>query len=165
MRLRKDRQANRSAPSPRYPLQIVALAHGAHGARIAGIAGDTALGAYSIVVSSKGAYEGLDRDEGNRLFYSGSHSHENKDPDRPGKSSTGTQALKASLASGRPVRVLRSGGGTGNHRWAPDSGIRYDGLYRVVRKLTPLNARGMCDDFPVNELQSIPHFPISVRQT
>ena len=123
----------------------MALARGAHGARIAGIAGDTDLGAYSIVVSSSGFYDALDRDEGRRLFYSGSGSHENEDPDRPAKSTSGTKALKASLATGRPVRVLRAGnpGNNESHPWAPERGIRYDGLYRVVRMLTPLNARGM----------------------
>ena len=89
---------------PRYPLQIVALARGAHGARIAGIAGDTTLGAYSIVASSRGAYEGLDRDEGDRLFYSGSRSHENEDPDRPApRPSRPPSPAAAPFASSGPV--------------------------------------------------------------
>ncbi|RYP79430.1 hypothetical protein DL770_006667 [Monosporascus sp. CRB-9-2] len=143
---------NGIAPGTWYPLQIVALARGAHGARIAGIAGDTALGAYSIVVSDK--YEDLDRDEGSRLFYSGSNSHRNDDPTRPAESSTGTKALKASLNNGHPVRVLRSGGPGSKNRWAPDRGIRYDGLYRVVRRLTPLNTRGgMYEQFELQRLE------------
>lgn len=131
-------------PGTWYALQIVALARGAHGAMNAGIAGHTALGAYSIVVSDK--YEDLDRDRGGTLFYSGSNSHKNEDPHHPAPSSTGTKALKASLHTQNPVRVLRSAGsgsGSRNKKWAPDRGIRYDGLYRVVNMVTPPNTRGM----------------------
>lgn len=137
---------NGIAPGTWYALQIVALARGAHGAKMAGIAGDTALGAYSIVVSNK--YADLDRDHGDTLFYSGSNSHKNDDPTRPAPSSTGTKALKASRRTGNPVRVLRAAGtGAGAHagsrnQWAPERGIRYDGLYRVVRMLTPRNNNG-----------------------
>ncbi|KAK7751150.1 hypothetical protein SLS62_006980 [Diatrype stigma] len=138
---------NGIAPGTWYALQIVALARGAHGAKMAGIAGHTTLGAYSIVVSS--SYADLDRDHGDTLFYSGSNSHKNDDPTRPAPSRPGTNALKASRRTGNPVRVLRAAGaGAGAHagsrnKWAPDRGIRYDGLYRVVRMLTPTNNNGM----------------------
>ena len=139
-------------------MQIVALVRGAHGMKVAGISGDAVLGAYSIVVSTSGGYDELDRDEGRRLFYSGSGSHDNKDPDRPAPSTNNTKALKASLASGRPVRVLRAGNSmvTKNHHpWAPERGIRYDGLYRVIRMHTPLNARGTRPPSPVLSASSL----------
>ncbi len=134
---------NGLAPGAWWPLQIAALAGAAHGHRVAGISGDTALGAYSVVVSDR--YQDLDRDAGARLLYSGSNSHASEDPAAPPEPPTaGTRALRASLAAANPVRVLRAGGPASRNPWAPDRGIRYDGLYRVVRRLTPINTRGTC---------------------
>ncbi|KAI0112358.1 PUA-like domain-containing protein [Hypoxylon sp. NC0597] len=120
--------------------QLVALHRGAHGMRIGGIAGTTDVGAYSIVVSD--IYEDLDDDRGETLYYSGSNSHNNDDPTRPAPSSTGTKALKASLQTGNPVRVLRSGGPHSRNRWLPECGLRYDGLYRVVALRERKNTKG-----------------------
>ncbi|OTA62595.1 hypothetical protein K449DRAFT_433488 [Hypoxylon sp. EC38] len=120
--------------------QLVALHRGAHGMRIGGIAGTTDVGAYSIVVSD--IYEDLDDDRGETLYYSGSNSHNNDDPTRPAPSSTGTKALKASLQTGNPVRVLRSGGPHSRNRWLPECGLRYDGLYRVVALREGKNTKG-----------------------
>lgn len=94
-------------------LQLVALFNGAHGTKQARIAGNSGTGAYSIVVS--GQYHDLDQDHGDVLYYSGSRSHDNEDPERPGESSRATLALKASWHSGRLVRVLRASGGMS--RW------------------------------------------------
>ncbi|KAJ2985114.1 hypothetical protein NUW58_g5710 [Xylaria curta] len=74
-----------------YPYQINALFWGAHGARMGGIAGSVTTGAYSIVVSS--TYEDLDTDNGDTLFYSGSNSHDNANPERP---ATPSQARRPS---------------------------------------------------------------------
>ncbi|KAI2611834.1 PUA-like domain-containing protein [Hypoxylon sp. NC1633] len=122
--------------------QLVALQRGAHGARIGGIAGTTDAGAYSIVVADN--YDDLDNDQGETLYYSGSNSHGNDDPTRPGPSSNGTKALKASLQTRNPVRVLRSGGSASSsgRGWLPACGLRYDGLYRVVALKEPKNANG-----------------------
>lgn len=121
-----------------FPKQIVALFNGAHGNLQGGIAGNTDTGAYSIVVSK--SYEGLDEDMGNELYYSGSNSHKNTDPQRPAPSTQGTQALQASLASQKPVRVLRAA--SKEKAYAPIVGLRYDGLYRVVSEHRPKNRSG-----------------------
>ncbi|KAI1760300.1 PUA-like domain-containing protein [Hypoxylon sp. FL1150] len=126
-----------------YANQLVALHRGAHGARMGGIAGSTVKGAYSIVVSSN--YEDLDRDQGDKLYYSGSNSHDNKDPKKPPPSTRGTMALKVSMDLEKPVRVLRSGGTPGSTKtnpWLPDCGLRYDGLYRVVALREGKNTEG-----------------------
>lgn len=120
-----------------FPFRIVALFHGAHGASMAGISGDAQTGAYSIVVS--GGYDDFDKDEGDRLWYCGPGSNDNTDPKLPAQSS-GTRALYASLESGGDVRVLRSS--NGKSAWAPNVGIRYDGLYRVVKAGTTTNNVG-----------------------
>jgi hypothetical protein len=107
------------------------------------------LGAYSIVVSSK--YEDLDVDYGNILYYSGSDSHDNDNPDQPGPSSNGTKALTASWQNQNPVRVLRSGGSrvsnAGGNNHLPSCGIRYDGLYRVTAVLHKINGKGKLNIF------------------
>lgn len=125
-----------------YPLQISALFWGAHGARMAGISGNTQTGAWSIVVS--GTYHDLDSDQGSTLYYSGSNSHDNTDPQRAAMASNGTKALHASLATQNPVRVLRSGNASGGdrNRHLPPCGLRYDGLYRVTEHHCRTNAKG-----------------------
>ncbi|KAI1645784.1 PUA-like domain-containing protein [Daldinia loculata] len=122
--------------------QLVALHRGAHGARMGGIAGSTEAGTYSIVVSN--VYDDLDNDQGDILYYSGSNSHKNEDPFQSVPSSAGTKALKASLQTRHPVRVLRSGGphSSNNNRWLPECGIRYDGLYQVVGWRERKNKKG-----------------------
>ncbi|OTB17090.1 hypothetical protein K445DRAFT_311587 [Daldinia sp. EC12] len=115
-----------------FATRLVALHRGAHGSSVGGIAGSTETGAYSIVVSK--AYNDLDDDQGDTLYYSGSNSHKNDNPYQSAPSSAGTNALKASLRTGRPVRVLRAGGphSSKNNFWLPKCGIRYDGLYQVT---------------------------------
>ncbi|SMR56972.1 unnamed protein product [Zymoseptoria tritici ST99CH_1E4] len=120
-----------------FPNRLSSLYYGAHGASQAGISGDTKNGAYSIVVS--GAYDELDKDMGDVLYYSGSGSHENDDPKRHAESTNQTRTLHASLRTQNPVRVLRN---KSKHRYAPTEGIRYDGLYIVVSMHRPTNAKG-----------------------
>ncbi|KAI5867476.1 PUA-like domain-containing protein [Durotheca rogersii] len=133
---------NGIAPGTWFANQLVALHRGAHGARMGGISGSMNTGAHSIVVSDN--YDDLDDDRGDTLYYSGSNSHSNTDPTRPAPSSSGTKALKASLATGNPVRVLRSGGPQSSKKnpWLPDCGLRYDGLYRVVALRVRTNTNG-----------------------
>ena len=120
-----------------WPLQMCALRDGAHGMRMGGIAGSPTYGAYSIIVS--GQYADLDADHGDRLYYSGSRSHDNTDPDVPVLSDA-TKALQRSRENGKVVRVLRAA--AGDSRLSPSVGLRYDGLYRVEREETKLNKKG-----------------------
>lgn len=120
-----------------WPLQMCALRDGAHGMRMGGIAGSPTYGAYSIIVS--GLYTGMDADYGDRLYYSGSRSHDNTDPAVPVLSDA-TKALQRSRENGKVVRVLRASAGDSN--LAPSVGLRYDGLYRVELEETMLNKNG-----------------------
>ncbi|KAI0544718.1 hypothetical protein F4679DRAFT_576660 [Xylaria curta] len=137
-----------------YPFQINALFWGAHGARMGGIAGSVTSGAWSIVVA--GTYEDLDTDNGDTLYYSGSNSHNNTDPQRAAPASQGTRALHASIATQNPVRVLRSGGASGTQNqnpYLPMCGLRYDGLYRVVHYRQRTNQKGgLYDQFKLARL-------------
>ncbi len=120
-----------------WPLQICALRDGAHGMRMGGIAGSPTYGAYSIIVS--GLYTDLDADYGDRLYYSGSQSHDNTNPTTP-IISNATKALQRSLENRKVVRVLRASGGDSN--LCPPVGLRYDGLYQVKQQETRKNRRG-----------------------
>ncbi|KAI1300462.1 PUA-like domain-containing protein [Xylaria venustula] len=137
-----------------YPFQINALFWGAHGARMAGIAGDVTTGAWSVVIA--GTYEDLDTDNGNTLYYSGSNSHENKNPQQAAPASQGTKALHASFRTQNPVRVLRSGGSyktRNQNSYLPSCGLRYDGLYRVVSLRQRHNKKGgLYDQFKLERL-------------
>lgn len=115
-------------PGDWWPLQKVALYRGAHGSSMGGIAGRRGEGAHSIVVGSS-QYDDLDRDEGNIIWYSGSHSHEHKDPVELYDSDATKLLLHSLERSDRPVRVLRK---KNDNHWAPQFGLRYDGLYGVV---------------------------------
>jgi putative restriction endonuclease len=101
---------------------------GAHRALQAGIVGTARTGAESIVVS--GGYED-DEDYNWLIIYTG---HGGRDAGRQianqSLDSPGNAALKTSMLTGAPVRVIR-----GAHRGsphAPESGYRYDGLFRVA---------------------------------
>lgn len=120
-----------------WPLQMCALRDGAHGMRMGGIAGSPTYGAYSIIVS--GLYTGMDADYGDRLYYSGSRSHDNTDPAVPVLSAA-TKALQRSRENGKVVRVLRAS--AGESTLSPSVGLRYDGLYRVELEETMLNKNG-----------------------
>ncbi|KAI1744470.1 hypothetical protein F4680DRAFT_443748 [Xylaria scruposa] len=137
-----------------YPFQINALFWGAHGARMGGIAGSVTSGAWSIVVA--GTYEDLDTDNGDTLYYSGSNSHNNTDPQRAASASQGTRALHASITTQNPVRVLRSGGASSiqnQNPYLPMCGLRYDGLYRVVHYQQRTNQKGgLYDQFKLARL-------------
>ena len=101
---------------------------GVHRPTQAGISGSAKEGADSIVVS--GGYED-DHDLGTEIIYVG---HGGRDPE------TGEQVADQELTPGNlalmyssqhdlPVRVIR---GVNSHsQFAPKSGYRYDGLYRV----------------------------------
>ncbi|KAI1092967.1 PUA-like domain-containing protein [Rostrohypoxylon terebratum] len=139
---RKDAKVfghNNIAVGAWFANRLMALSRGAHGASMTGICGN-AQGAFSIVVAED--YADLNEDLGDILYYSGSNSHLNDDPQKPAPSTTGTLALKISLDSGRAVRVLRSSKAKTQNTWSPVCGIRYDGLYRVVSIRERTNKKG-----------------------
>ncbi|MFD6277171.1 YDG/SRA domain-containing protein [Streptomyces sp. NPDC060209] len=107
------------------------LAHdvGVHRPLQAGICGTLRTGAESIVVS--GGYKD-DEDYGDVIVYTGHGGQDgagnqvsNQSLDDPGNA-----ALVTSHLEGLPVRVLR--GWQSDSAYAPESGYRYDGLYRVT---------------------------------
>ncbi|KAF0323901.1 YDG/SRA domain-containing protein [Colletotrichum asianum] len=123
-----------------WPSQSVACFNGAHGSWCGGIVGDKNKGAYSILKSG-GSYSSVDEDQGDVLFYSGSGAH-NCEGDKP-KNSDGTEMLYKSLKKRLPVRVLRAAPKkAGDGLYSPSVGIRYDGLYDVVRRTKAFNDNG-----------------------
>ena len=101
---------------------------GIHPPTMAGISGMGSQGADSIVLS--GGYED-DRDLGSLIIYTG---HGGRDA-TTGKQiadqtlTKGNLALAVSQIQGLPVRVIRGAGHKSSY--SPDSGYRYDGLFRV----------------------------------
>ena len=122
-----------------WPYQICLLRDGIHGSLQGGIYGNKASGAYSIVVLGDSVYATMDQDVGDKLYYSGSGSLENTDPDNP-KETEGTAALQTSVLNKNPVRVIR--GKNKMKKGAPKAGFRYDGLYKVVAQEQLINGKG-----------------------
>jgi hypothetical protein len=81
----------------------------------------------------------MDQDVGDELYYSGSGSLENTDPDNL-KETEGTAALRTSALNKNPVRVIRGKNKMKND--APKAGFRYDGLYKVVAQEQLINGKG-----------------------
>jgi hypothetical protein len=140
---------NNLTPGAWWPRQLAALYHGAHGSPYKGIFGNPTEGAYSIVISGQNkTYHDLDKDEGDEVVYSADMpTGGNGDNTLPAAQNADTRALRRSIATGRPVRVLRSAPANGKkdrngREWAPAVGIRYDGLYRVVSEFQGSNGKG-----------------------
>src|SRR5258708_15933525 len=101
---------------------------GLHKPLMAGISCPDKIFAESIVLS--GGYED-DKDYGNEIHYTGEGG---RDPNS-GKQiadqqlTKGNLALRLSMVSGRPVRVIR--GASHKSKFSPESGYRYEGAYRV----------------------------------
>lgn len=108
-----------------WPNQIMTIRDGAHGASQGGISGLSGEGAYSVIVA--GAYK-EDKDEGDVIHYCGT-----EDKTKGGVMTNDTTLLFDNIRSGKPVRVIRSGGKKENKSiYKPASGYRYDGVYNVV---------------------------------
>ena len=113
-----------------YASRAALAAAGIHRPLVAGISGGGAEGADSIVLN--GGYED-DKDYGDEVVYTG---HGGNDP-ATGRQiadqtlTVGNKALAKNSLDGLPVRVSR--GWKEPHGFGPESGFRYDGLYRVVR--------------------------------
>ncbi|KAG4952780.1 hypothetical protein AAZX31_14G003700 [Glycine max] len=109
---------------------------GAHLPHVAGIAGQSAYGSQSVALS--GGYED-DEDHGEWFLYTGSGGRDLSGNKRTNKLQSFDQkfenmneALRVSCRKGYPVRVVRS------HKekrssYAPESGVRYDGVYRIEK--------------------------------
>ncbi|XP_049360682.1 E3 ubiquitin-protein ligase ORTHRUS 2-like [Solanum verrucosum] len=109
---------------------------GAHFPHVAGIAGQSDYGAQSVALS--GGYED-DEDHGEWFLYTGSGGRDLSGNKRTNKLQSFDQkfeklneALRVSCLKGYPVRVVRS------HKeklssYAPDKGVRYDGVYRIEK--------------------------------
>lgn len=117
--------------------QMAALAQGAHGSSQAGISGTAEDGAFSVIVTS--TYKALEKDGLERFEYCASGSMDNTFKNSLVESQ-GYKALRTSLATREPVRVLR--GPNDNFRHAPSFGLRYDGLYTVVEEKRRHNTKG-----------------------
>ncbi|MDJ0825831.1 MAG: YDG/SRA domain-containing protein [Rhodobacter sp.] len=101
---------------------------GVHRALQAGIVGRASVGTESIVLS--GGYVD-DADYGSTIIYTGDGG---RDPNTGRQVADQefvrkNQSLVTSCLQGLPVRVVRGSGHKSEH--APDSGYRYDGLFRV----------------------------------
>ncbi|MDQ7809931.1 YDG/SRA domain-containing protein [Amycolatopsis sp. A133] len=103
-------------------------ASGVHRALQAGIVGTGKTGAESIV--SSGGYED-DDDHGHELLYTGHGGRDSRGRQVEDQTfeAPGNAALRTSWLTGAPVRVVRGADRKSPH--APDSGYRYDGLFRV----------------------------------
>ncbi|MFD8500652.1 YDG/SRA domain-containing protein [Amycolatopsis sp. NPDC059657] len=101
-----------------------------HRALIAGIVGNERDGAESIVASHK--YED-DEDYGNMIVYTGhgGRGDSEKQESDQSFSASGNAALRTSMVTGAPVRVVRGHNPRRHNPHAPESGYRYDGLFRV----------------------------------
>ncbi|KAG2623593.1 E3 ubiquitin-protein ligase ORTHRUS 2-like [Panicum virgatum] len=118
---------------------------GAHFPHIAGIAGQSTHGAQSVALS--GGYED-DEDHGEWFLYTGSGGRDLSGNKRTNKEQSFDQkfekmnaALLISCMKGYPVRVVRS------HKekrssYAPDSGVRYDGIYRIEKCWRKIGIQG-----------------------
>lgn len=125
-----------------FPCQLSALFNGGHGSAQGGIYGSKDNGAYSVIVS--GTYRGLDKDEGDVIWYSGSNAAANYDPENLLPVNDATNALITSSKKGTLVRVFRKAidSKTTTSVWAPTVGIRYDGLYHVEKYFEDINENG-----------------------
>ncbi|CAK1356578.1 hypothetical protein CB0940_12126 [Cercospora beticola] len=121
-----------------FPSLMAAFVAGAHGHNQKGIHYPSAEDpAYSVVISGP-EYLEVNDDRWDVVFYCGTGSHENKDPEKIIEAD-GTQALEASIASGQPVRVLRTSEARSSR---PVCGVRHDGLYDVKGSFFRYNKHG-----------------------
>ncbi|XP_024539605.1 E3 ubiquitin-protein ligase ORTHRUS 2 [Selaginella moellendorffii] len=117
---------------------------GAHSPHVAGIAGQSDRGAQSVVMS--GGYED-DEDHGEWFLYTGSGGRDLSGNKRTNDQSfdqvfsKSNRALSVSCLKGYPVRVVRSSKDV-RSAYAPQEGLRYDGLYRIERCWRKIGLKG-----------------------
>ncbi|KAI9012629.1 PUA-like domain-containing protein [Phycomyces nitens] len=125
---------------------------GIHRSPVGGISGATKSGAVSVVLS--GGYED-DKDNGEEFFYTGSGGRDLEGNKRLGDHCGDQELTRFNLAlaktcaakidstvgaeaedwtKSRPIRVCRTSNlAKHNPEYAPESGVRYDGLYKIVK--------------------------------
>ncbi|AED94446.1 unnamed protein product [Arabidopsis thaliana] len=118
---------------------------GAHFPHIAGIAGQSAVGAQSVALS--GGYDD-DEDHGEWFLYTGSGGRDLSGNKRINKKQSSDQAfknmnesLRLSCKMGYPVRVVRSWKEK-RSAYAPAEGVRYDGVYRIEKCWSNVGVQG-----------------------
>ena len=122
-----------------FPIWLCAVRDGAHGSAQAGIYGQKGQGAFSVVMA--GAYD--DIDDGDTVEYCGVAK-----PAAATVDANSTRLLFENVGrSDRPVRLLR--GANINKKkdgpvnlYAPEVGLRYDGMYHVTSYATVSEERG-----------------------
>ncbi|XP_022737361.1 E3 ubiquitin-protein ligase ORTHRUS 2-like [Durio zibethinus] len=133
---------------------------GAHFPPIKGIAGQKDHGAQSVILS--GGYKD-DEDHGEWFLYTGSGGRDlsgnkrtNKDQSFDQDFKSGNESLRLSCKNGYPVRVIRSYKDK-HSSYAPEKGLRYDGIYRVEKCWRNVGVQGFkvcrylfvrCDNHP-----------------
>ncbi|KAJ1288806.1 hypothetical protein BS78_02G116300 [Paspalum vaginatum] len=118
---------------------------GAHFPHIAGIAGQATYGAQSVALF--GGYQD-DEDHGEWFLYTGSGGRDLSGNKRTNKEQAFDQdfmklnaALRLSCLRGYPVRVVWSHKEKRSSH-APESGVRYDGVYRIERRWRKIGIQG-----------------------
>ncbi|KAI4308513.1 hypothetical protein L6164_031576 [Bauhinia variegata] len=108
---------------------------GVHRPHVAGIAGQSGYGAQSVAIS--GGYVD-DEDHGDWFLYTGSggkdlsgNRRNRKEHSFDQEFESSNEALRVSCRKGYPVRVIRSS--KEKSPYAPASGLRYDGIYRIEK--------------------------------
>jgi SAD/SRA domain len=119
-----------------FPSQFSTVACGAHGATQAGISGTASKGAFSILCTK--TYAGADTGNLQEFDYCAPGSIENTDTTEL-TGSVGHEAMLMSYREDHKIRVFR---GVGACAGAPNAGIRYDGLYQIVKKTSANNKDG-----------------------
>jgi len=149
--------SNHFGPIPGVPVgscwkfRVQASEAGVHRPHVAGIAGRANEGSYSIVLA--GGYED-DTDDGDEFTYTGSGGRDLSGNKRTAEQSFDQTLTKFNLAiakncdcvintknggegkdwrKGKPLRVVRSYKFAKHSNFAPEDGVRYDGIYKVVK--------------------------------
>ncbi|XP_047126276.1 E3 ubiquitin-protein ligase UHRF1 isoform X1 [Hydra vulgaris] len=149
--------SNHFGPIPGVPVgscwkfRVQASEAGVHRPHVSGMHGRDSEGAYSIVLA--GGYED-DTDEGDEFTYTGSGGRDLSGNKRTAEQSFDQKLTKTNRAlakncdcpvndkkggeavnwkEGKPIRVIRSYKFAKHSKFAPEEGIRYDGIYKVVK--------------------------------
>ncbi|KFK38696.1 hypothetical protein AALP_AA3G148200 [Arabis alpina] len=118
---------------------------GAHFPLVPGIAGQSKYGAQSVVLAA--GYKD-DVDNGDYILYTGSGGRDLSGNKRTCKVQSWDQtftksnaALQLSCRMGYPVRVIRSH--KKKNAYAPEKGVRYDGIYRIEKCWRSIGEQGV----------------------
>ena len=148
---------NHFGPIPGVPVgscwkfRVQASEAGVHRPHVSGMHGRDSEGAYSIVLA--GGYED-DTDDGDEFTYTGSGGRDLSGNKRTAEQSFDQKLAKTNRAlakncdcpvddvkggsaknwkDGKPIRVVRSYKFCKHSEYAPDEGVRYDGIYKVIK--------------------------------